>query len=216
MVGLIEELVLLAVEDDGRLAYTASKPGFGIALIGACLYELSISGRIDADLDSIILVSSEPTGNPVLDAMLKAIAGEEQTDIAHWILRFVPMANEVVSWAIGSLVRKGILSRQESSFLWVLKSRRYPVRDGTEQKEAKLRIIETLLGDDLPTLHDTVMLELARAGDMLELFLSPAEIARMRERIQRVGGIDLFAQGVIDAIHRDQTLRAQVMMIPIY
>jgi len=45
-----------------------------------------------------------------------------------------------------------------------------------EQKEAKLRILATLLGDDLPTPHDTVLVGLGRAGGLLDAFLSPQEV----------------------------------------
>ena len=113
-------------------------------------------------------------------------------------------------------VERGVLAQKEARLLWVLKARRYPVKDGHEQREAKLRIMETLLGDDLPTPHDTVLLGLARAGGLLEAFLSPAEISRLEARIEEVGGIDLVVRGVEAAIREDQTERARAMMLPMY
>jgi hypothetical protein len=95
-------------------------------------------------------------------------------------------------------------------------SRRYPVIDGREQKEAKLRIISTLLGDDLPTPHDTVMLGLARAAHLLEGFLSSSEVERLEDRMAKVGGIDLFVRAAEDAIRTDTEARARAYMIPMY
>ena len=216
MVGLVEELVLLAIEDDGAIAHTAGQTGFGMALLGACLVELSSTGRIDADLQAISVLSAEPTGKPMLDPVLNELVTGEALSIEQWILRLVPMVPDLVRAALGSLVERGVLAQREARFLWVLKARRYPVKDGHEQREAKLRIMETLLGDNLPTPHDTALLGLARAGGLLEAFLSPAEIARLEARMEEVGGIDLFVRGVEAAIREDQTERARAMMLPMY
>jgi hypothetical protein len=76
--------------------------------------------------------------------------------------------------------------------------------------------MSTLLGRDLPTPHDTVLVGLASAGGLLEGFLTSAEIARLEGRLEEVGGIDLFVRGVEAAIREDQTERARAMMLPMY
>ena len=95
MVGLVEELVLLAIEDDGAISHTAGQTGFGMALLGACLVELNSAGRIDADLTSVSVLSPAPTGKPMLDAVLAELATGEKLTIEQWILRLVPMVPEL-------------------------------------------------------------------------------------------------------------------------
>jgi hypothetical protein len=131
------------------------------------------------------------------------------------VRQLAAISGEIVRLALGSLAQRGILTQQESRFLWVLKSRRYPLIDGAEQKEAKLRILSTLLGDDLPTPHDTVLLGLARVGGVLEGFLSTAEIARLDDRIEQIGGIDLIAKGVEAALRDEQEQIARSFLAPI-
>ena len=215
MITLAEELVLLAVEDDGRIAYTAGLPGFGMAVIGACLVGLSEAGRLDADLREIRVVSATPTGVPVLDKVLSLVVAGPRLAIEPWVLELRDHAHELVGLTLGELVRRGILQQSEARFLWMLKSRRYPVVDGREQKEAKLRILSTLLGEDLPTPHDTALIGLARAAGLLAGFISAAEIARLESRIDEVGGIDLLVRGVEDAIRADNAARAQIYMHPV-
>jgi len=210
MIGLVEELVLLAIEDDGAIAHTAGSVGFGMSLIGAALVELSNRGRIDADLDSLRVMSREPTDHPVLDRVLQLLVIEETLTVEQWVLRLASETPELVRLALKSLVGRGVLEQTESRL------RRYPVIDGREQKEAKLRILSTLLGEDLPTPHDTVLLGLARAGGLLEAFLTSAEIARLEGRMEQVSGIDLFVRGVESAIREDQVERARAMMLPMY
>ena len=98
----------------------------------------------------------------------------------------------------------------------MLKSRRYPITDGREQKEAKLRILHSLLGDELPTPHDSALIGLAAAGGLLEAFLSTAEIARLEKRLEDIGGLDLIARGVESAIQDENAERAKAAMLPPY
>ena len=216
MISLAEELALLAIEDDGAVAYTAGQAGFGMALLGACLVDLNAQGRLDADLTVVHILSRAPTGDPMLDLVLGEMGGETLLSVEQWVLQLAPQVPKLVQLALGALVKRGILAQKESRFLWVLKERRYPVMDGREQKEAKLRIMSTLLGDDVPTPHDTVLVGLARAGGLLEGFLSAQEIHRLESRIGEVGGIDLVVKGVEAAIREDQAARARAMMLPMY
>ena len=90
----------------------------------------------------------------------------------------------------------------------MLKSRRYPLIDGAEQEEAKMRIISTLFGDQLPTPHDTVLIGLAQVGKLLQGFLATSEIARMEDRLRKVGGVDLIVQEVAAALREAQIATA--------
>ncbi len=216
MVSLVEELVLLAVEDDGDIAHTAGQIEFSMAVLGACLVELSSAERLAVDGGELKVIDSSPLGQPMLDEVLKELAGDESRNVAQWILHLLPIAPGVVQLALTSLVARKILAFKESRFLWVLKARRYPVLDGREQKEAKLRILATLLSNELSTPHDTVLLGLARDGGLLDGFLSTAEIARLEDRMEQVSGHNPFVRGVEAAIREDQTERARAMMMPMY
>lgn len=216
MITLTEEIVLLAIEDDGRIAYTAGTAGFGLAVIGACMVGLANAGRIDADLDAVRVISSTPTGFAPEDRVLAELAASPPLSIEASLLQLRPLVHELVGRTLGSLVKRGILQQSESRFLWVLKARRYPVIEGSERKEAKLRILSTLLNDEVPTPHDTVLLGLANAAELLPVFLSSAEIDRLEERMTQVAGIDLFVRGVEAAIRKTIEVNAQAMMMPVY
>lgn len=213
-VSLPEELVLLAVEDDGGIAHTAGTAGFSMALIGACLVELNLAGAIDADLDALHVLDAAPGRGGALDAVLAELAAGPGAKVEEWVLRLFPSADRLMRATLDSLVARGILARGERRFLWVLKERSYPMQDDREQKDAKRRIVDTLLRDEIPTPHDAVLLGLAIAGGLLQAFLSHAEIARLESRIADVGGLDLIVRGVESALKKDQLLRAQAMIVP--
>ncbi len=216
MITLAEELILLAIEDDGAISYTAGAPGFTPALVSAYLVELSTIGRIDADLSTLRVLSSKPTGLPAEDQVLETLAAGPSQSIDAWLQQLQPQSPSLLKLSLGLLVSRGILAPKDASFMWVLHSRRYPVVDGREQKEAKLRILGTLLGTDVPTPHDSALLGLARAAQLLEGFLSSAEILRLEERISLVGGIDLYVKAAEAAIRAESTLRATAFMSPMF
>jgi hypothetical protein len=98
----------------------------------------------------------------------------------------------------------------------VLKTRRYPVIDGREQTEAKLRIVNLLLSEDLPSPHDSVLIGLAHAGGLLQGFLSSSEVARLEERLMKIGNLDLIARAVEHAIADEHERIAQALLTPTY
>jgi hypothetical protein len=217
VISLTEELTLLAVEDDGRIAYTAGSPNFAMALIGACIVDLNTAGRVDADLTALNVLNKEPTGLAAQDRVLAILAEGPPQTTERWVLELQGDAPDLVRLTLAQLQQRGILHQSEKRFLWALRARRYPIDDGgKEQKEAKLRILAALLSDGLPTPHDTILIGLAVAGGLLEAFLSKSEIARLAERIAEIGGLDLVVRGVEAAIRADAEVRAHAIMLSIH
>jgi golgi phosphoprotein 3 len=216
MLDLVEEMVLLAIEDDGAVSHTAGTLDFRWGIVGACLVDLNTRGRIDVDLDAIHVLSSDPVGSPALDLVLGLLRDGTPRSPVAWIGQLSEYSKDIIRHAIDSLIERGILDQQEKRFLWVMKTRRYPVTDGKEQTEAKLRIVSLLLSDDLPTPHDSVLIGLAHASGLLEGFLSVAEVARLHDRLQQIGSLDLIASAVERALALELERVAQTMMVSPY
>lgn len=222
--SLVEELCLLSIEDDGTVAVTAGEPAFGMGVVGGCLVDLSLRGRLDAEVREaegdeppetmIIVISTEPTGEPALDSVLAAVAEGGEQSVVEWTRQLFPQAGTLVAQALERLESRGIIEAHEARFLWVLKSRRYPVIEGRELQEAKLRISEVLLGGAIPSTHDSVLIGLASISGLLRGFLSDAELRRLEERILEVGSLDLVSRGVERAIEEEIAFRARAMMVP--
>jgi golgi phosphoprotein 3 len=216
MLDLVEEMVLLAIEDDGAVSHTAGTLDFRWGIVGACLVDLNTRGRIDMDMQAIHVLSDEPVGSPALDLVLGLLRDGAPRSPVDWIAQIGEYSKDIIRHAIDSLIGRGILDQQEKRFLWVMRTRRYPVVDGKEQTEAKLRIVSLLLGDDLPTPHDSVLIGLANASGLLEGFLSIAEVARLQDRLEQIGGLDLIASAVKQALSLELERVAQTMMVSAY
>ena len=90
--------------------------------------------------------------------------------------------------------------------LWVFESRRYPLVDGRQQQEVKLRIAQLLLSDDIPDPRDTMIVALAEACGLLRRVFSDEELRRSRDRIRQIIRLDLIGRTVSTAVEDLQAL----------
>lgn len=196
-----EEVMLLLLHDaDGRFARV---PGWqvGYALAGAVLMDLALAGRIDTDRWKLFVTDPTPTGDALLDHTLDAIArSPERHEPRHWVEAASKNASAIRQQALERLVARGILKRQRERVLWVFGSRRYPVVDGAAEREVKLRVLDVLLGDDIPHPRDVVIICLAHACGLFPSLLDKTQLARAFPRIEQVRKLDLIGQAVTTAV----------------
>ena len=201
MLRFAEEVMLLLLnDDDGRFARVQDW-SLSYALAGGVLMDLALEGRIDTDLKQLVLLDSTPTGDSLLDPVLADIErAEDKRDARFWIERTSARSDDIREVALGRLVERGILERRENRFLWVFKSRRYPVIDGHAEREVKLRIMAVLFSDEIPDPRDVVIICLAEACGIFKGLMSRRELERARQRIDQVRRLDLIGQAMSQAI----------------
>ena len=201
MLRFAEEMILLLLDDsDGSFA---TVPGwllnYGIA--GSVLMDLALENRIDTDLEKLVVIDPTPTGDSLLDRALADIVAGDERDARFWVERTANHSLEVREDALARLVANGILETRDDRFLWVFKSRRYPVLDGKTEAEVKLRIMGVLFSDDIPDPRDIVIICLADSCGIFKEILSSRELARASDRIAQVRKLDLIGQAMSQAIH---------------
>ena len=218
MLRFPEELMLLILDDeDGRFARVPDRQ-LRYALAGGVLMDLALENRIDTDLKQLMLVDSTPLGDDLLDPTLADIAAAPETpDARFWVERTALRSAEAIrEAALGRLVERGILQRQEDRFLWVFRSRRYPAIDDRVEREVKLRIMEILFSDEIPTPRDVVIIGLAHACNLFEQILSAREVEHIAPRIDEVRRLDLISQAMSQAISDIEVSLALAMHMPPY
>ena len=137
MLRFVEEITLLLLhDDDGRFARVPSW-SLSYALAGGVLMDLAMENRIDTDLEHLILVDATPTGDSLLDPTLAEIAAGETHDARYWVEQTAERSDAIQEEVLSRLIALGILERQEDRFLWVFRSRRYPMVDGQAEREVK-------------------------------------------------------------------------------
>jgi golgi phosphoprotein 3 len=201
MLGFVEEILLLQLDDSQGKFVNLPMSAADVVLAGAALMELALANRVDSDLEQLILVDPTPTGDDILDDVLKRLAEPGGELTADAVLERLSVNGEKYQeMALKRLIAKGVLREENGRFLWVFRTRRYPVVDDSEQREVRARLRQLLLTDEIPDPRDVVLICLIDACGLLGLVLSPDEIAQTKTRVEQLSRLDLIGQAVTKAV----------------
>lgn len=196
MLSFAEEILLLILDDKGAFK-EVREDILAHSMGGAVLMDLALQNRIDTDLKNLMLISSKPTGNLILDHAVETISREREVRTTrYWLKVFASRATEIKEEALAQLIEKRILRCEEAKILWVFGVRRYPTVDHVEREEIRTRLRRLILGNDIPDPRDVVLISLIEACRLFSAILTPQELARVRQRVLLLGKLDLIGQEV--------------------
>jgi Golgi phosphoprotein 3 (GPP34). len=208
----VEEIVLLALDDETGALLPMPPLAFRYALAGAAICDLALLNRIDTDPNQLVVLSKEPTGDPLLDHALSAILSvQTPLRVSGWLNMLSEISKTLEAAALDRLVARGILRREEKKILWVFGTRRYPTVDNQERAEVRTRLADLILGDDLPDPRDAILISLLSASHLSDKIFAGKEFKARSERMATLAKMDLVGRevaGIIDVVTR--TLNASL------
>ncbi|MGG5823738.1 GOLPH3/VPS74 family protein [Falsiroseomonas sp. HW251] len=201
--SLAEEVVLLSLDDETGRPVGRAGMAPDLALAGALLMDLALAGRVDTDRDRLIVVEDAPTWDPVLDAALgRLVEPSAPRDARGAIVVLARDAGEARGALLDRLIEAGMLRRVESRALWLFRDRRHPKAEGgqTEAADARARLREMLLQEELPAPRDALLLGLARASGLLPLLFEEAELPRIQDWLDLVTRLESLNRSLGSAV----------------
>ena len=223
MLTFSEEVLLLLLEEDEGIFLSVGKNTLELAMAGAVLMELAFAGRIDTDLQRMLVVDSAPTGDPLLDDVLERMTNSKEiNDTRLWIETLArEKTASIQENALASLVERGILKREEKRLfqeaiehLWIFRSPRYFPVDGKTRYNARTRFAELLFTDQIPHPRDLALICLADACGILRAHFTD-DIDRVAPRIQQLNAMDLIGRQITRAIAAVDLTAIQSMAHPL-
>jgi len=201
MLTLAEEAILLALDEETGIITELPHYQTDTVLVAATLMELALLNRIDTDLENLQVIDLTPTGQPILDRILALLPPPGETRPLRSLLdRLAIEGAEIKRMALANLVAVGILKEENRRFLWVFKTRRYPMLDNREVVEVETRLHELVLSDDIPDPRDVVLVSLVHTWGLFDQILSPRELLRSLPRIRNLARLDLIGQQAAQSI----------------
>lgn len=197
MLTIPEEFLLLTVADeDGgfvEMAPEAVTAGF----VGAAIMELALNNRIDSDLDRVWVHDQTPLGEPCVDVVLRALSSPDfDLDATRMIEQLLVEGDLVHELALERVCDRRILEEREGRFLWFRKTRRYPVIDGREIREVKLRLLDVLLQGTIPDPRDICLMSLADSCGLFPGIIPADAFDLVAERFAALSRMDLIGLNV--------------------
>ena len=213
MLSFAEEIFLLALDDREGSIKPLPVSALEYALPGALLMELAFLNKIDIDLKCLQVVNTEPTGNALLNDVLRQIEGKtEAQTTSYWLSFFAGQAKQIQERVLAQLIAKKILKTEDKKILWVFKTRRYPMIDNREIKEVMARLRELILGDEIPAPREAVLVSLVDACRLFDDLFSAEEYERVQPRIKALAKLDLIGQEITKSIREIAQAMALAMM----
>ncbi len=169
-----EEVVLLLLDDEEGVFLSIGKNTLELGLTGSVLMELALADRLDTDLERLIIINREATGNRLFDRVLERIAEEEEArNTKSWIEALsIEETAAIQEHALASLVERGVLRREDKRLfqetvqhLWVFRSPRYFMVDGKAKQRTRTRFTDVLFSEDIPDPQDIALISLVDAWD---------------------------------------------------
>ncbi len=206
---LPDELVLTLLNEES--GYFHQVPGWNLncAIVGAALAELSLISRIDTDMESLILLDSTATGNPVLDPILEEIAADAtRRNAQYWIERLAPRAESIIDSTLERLVDLKILEHHDGDF-WTLARTVWQTelftgsRDGTAVEFVKTRISRVIFNNELPDPRDVIIVCLINTCDVFRFMFQLDD--ESEARIELICQMDLIGRSIAEAVSNNLT-----------
>jgi hypothetical protein len=197
----VEEIALLALDDETGALRPMPVMAFSYALAGAVLCDLAMLNRIDTDPQQLVLLSREFTGDPILDrALARIVNTATPLRVSGWLSQLAEDSRNIEAAAFDRLVERGILRRADKKILWVFGVRRYPTIDNRERTEVRTRLAELILGDDLPDPRDAILISLLIASQLADRIFAGPQYRARDERMATLAKLDLVGREVAASI----------------
>jgi hypothetical protein len=204
---LAEELLLCAIPPDGVVVSPKVVAGIG----GAIAAELVLGGRIALEEEGVQLVDRTPTGDEILDDVLKGLEDPDVTETrATW---FVSGAGQVASPKLHArIVADGLVVKHKGDArrFWVDKPDWYEITPAGE--EPRRRLTALLLGQREPDARDALLASLTAACDLVKLHVPKEARKEAKARAEAFGQGEGVPEHVRDAIRGAQAATASATL----
>ena len=200
MVGLPEQLLLLALNEKGTVVPSASMAlPFGLA--GAVLTELTLQGKVRQEKGKLIVVDPTPTDDDILDEALHLIRRRDrQKPPRFWVSKLSRSIGRLKRRLLDRLIDAGILERQERRVLWVFTVNRYFARDEQVESGVRRRLRSAVIEGVEPDLETIVLASLVSACGLVNEVFAPAERKQAAKRIRLIVDSEPIGKAVADSV----------------
>jgi hypothetical protein len=198
MPTLPERLLLLSLDDDGQPRDPRSALGY--ALAGAALTELLLAGRLANRDGRLQVVSPAPTGDPVLDEVLRQVEAEPRPrKLKWWVSRLGGggwRRPSVRNRLIDHLTSEGVLARDQERLLGLFPVTRHPPAEPTADDQARAAVRAVLVGGREPDEPTAALVALVEAAGLVDACVGRSERRQARQRAKQIAAGDQVGEAV--------------------
>ena len=201
---LIAEDLLLLLTDDSTGKPAVSTGTLDLALAGAVMLELALKGALDVagpgeDVKPgrVVVRSSRPTGNRVLDEALTRTAAAGPRKAQDLLPKIGKGLREEL---LARLTGRGILRAEEGRILWIIPTRSWPAEDSTHEHELRADLRDVLVAGRTPGQREAALISLLSACDAVPKVVRGVPAREVKRRAKAIAEGEFAGAAVRKAI----------------
>lgn len=197
MLTLMEEVLLLALnEDKGNFSFTASSV-VDSCLTGALLMELEFLKRIRAEKKTLEVLDAGPIKDSRLELAINQIDSSKRDHTPeYWVGKLRSSLKGLRKGLLEEMVDKNLLREEEHQTLIFFTTTRYPVRDIRVKKDILDRVHRALLRGENPDLRTAKLIGLLYGSGLLPYLVDKEDRKEVRKRAKEITKDDILANAV--------------------
>ena len=199
MLNLMEELLLLALDDKkGKILFSSSTE-LPYALRGAVLLELVKEKKIDMVNKKLIIINHTPTDNPILNNALDIISNSrKERSIGHWISKLSYKMKTLRTDLLSGLIKKGILEKVDDKILWIIPTKKYPMKNSIPENEVRQRITDIVLNNKQADERSVMLISLVNACNLIKEVFPKETRKEAKKKIKEIVKGDNVGSAITD------------------
>jgi len=214
MLNLMEELLLLALDDEKGKIISSSSCALPYGLRGALLLELVLAEKIDVVDKKIVVINKNNTGNEVLDNALNIIdTYHKQKTVKFWITKLTSKMKELRKDLLNQLITKGILEQQDKKVLWVIPATRYPTKNPVIENRVRKRIIGIVLHNEILDERSSMLISLINACELIKEVFPKDNLKDAKKKIKNIIQDEKVGKAITSQISDEIMLTIMVLMV---
>jgi len=207
--SLAEELLLLALHEEKGTVLWVAHNRLSYCLAGALLMELILKNRLRLEPKVLEVVNRTPTGDPMLDGILRQINLADKTKSPqYWITKIGRRIKPIKNDLLKALVDKGILNSEEHRVMGIFPTVRYPSRDDRPKRELRSKLRSLILRGEQPDLRLTMLICLVYTCALTNTIFDKDERKDARKKVKEIAKPLPITQAITKAIQGAQAAAA--------
>lgn len=197
---LAEDLLLLLTNDEtGRLVVSGSE--VDVALGGAQLVDLSLSGHVGVEEKRLVVRDSSPTGDGLLDVALATVREREGKKPSSVV---TPLGKKLRGQLYERLAASGILRQEQGKVMGLFPITKWPTSSADHEAAVRRALTAALAQGATPQPRDAALIALLHAVRSTHRVVDPSEHGLRRRDLDRrakeIAEGDWGSKAVRDAI----------------
>ena len=202
MLNLLEELLLLALDDEKGKIISSSSTALPYGLTGAILLEFSLAEKILVENKKLIVTDNSSTGNVILDKALNILGdAPKQKSVKYWVSKLNSKMKSLKKDILSQLIEKGILSETENKILWVIPTKRYPTNNPEPENQVRKRVKSIVLDSQLGDERSKLLISLIHSCNLIKEIFLKDERKVAKKRIKEMVKNEKVGKAVSDTVN---------------